>query len=276
MVHIFFNLGLSNSVLLKLQCFQIIPYRNSKLSADHYLLGPALSLSTSDHHHSNQVILEYDYGLIGSSNYFPHTTNKHLQISLSNIVYIHLIHELHEILFWFKQILPLLCNQSSVTNNDQLSIDNMDLLFNWPELSITFNNPLILIPCKSNQFNQFLLIGTKLIKINHYSSYCDASLSNSSITMKQHERVNKSYSIQLYFIDFGVFLYTNNDNVKTLSEQYLSSSSTIYSDSWVNFSSLHKFWLNSCKLDDSMLTATKQKSRHHIIMSPINFSAHVS
>lgn len=276
MVHIFFNLGLSNSVLLKLQCFQIIPYRNSKLSADQYLLGPALSLSTSDHHHSNQVILEYDYGLIGSSNYFPHKTNKHLQISLSNIVYIHLIHELHEILFWFKQILPLLCNQSSVTNNDQLSIDNMDLLFNWPELSITFNNPLILIPCKSNQFNQFLLIGTKLIKINHYSSYCDASLSNSSITMKQYERVNKSYSIQLYFIDFGVFLYINNDNVKTLSEQYLSSSSTIYSDSWVNFSSLHKFWLNSCKLDDSMLTATKQKSRHHIIMSPINFSAHVS
>ncbi|CAH8574319.1 unnamed protein product [Schistosoma haematobium] len=272
----FYHSSLSNSVLLKLQCFQIIPYRNSKLSADHYLLGPALSLSTSDHHHSNQVILEYDYGLIGSSNYFPHKTNKHLQISLSNIVYIHLIHELHEILFWFKQILPLLCNQSSVTNNDQLSIDNMGLLFNWPELSITFNNPLILIPCKSNQFNQFLLIGTKLIKINHYSSYCDASLSNSSITMKQHERVNKSYSIQLYFIDFGVFLYTNNDNVKTLSEQYLSSSSTIYSDSWVNFSSLHKFWLNSCKLDDSMLTATTQKSRHHIIMSPINFSAHIT
>ncbi|CAH8582680.1 unnamed protein product [Schistosoma rodhaini] len=274
----FHHSSLSNSVLLKLQCFQIIPYCNSKLSTDQYLLGPALSLSTSDHHHSDPIILKYDYELIGSSNYFPRKTNKHLQISLSNIVYIHFIHELHEILVWFKQILPLLCNQSSITNNDQLSIDNIDLLFNYPELSITFNNPLILIPCKSNQSNQFLLFGVKLIKINHHSSYCEASLSNPSVTRKQHERMNKSYSMQLYFIDFGVFLYTNNDNVKKSSEQYLSSSSssTIYSDSWLNFSSLYKFWLDSCKLDDIMLTATTEKSRHHIIISPINFSAHIT
>ncbi|TNN05925.1 Vacuolar protein sorting-associated protein isoform 2 [Schistosoma japonicum] len=278
-----------DSLSLKLRYFQIIPLCNPKFPIGQYLLGPAFSLSTVDGHCpcSNLITLKITAGSVTTTNDFQRKLRKRIQLIVSNIVYVHFVHEFHEIITWFIQLIPLFKGVHSTVGNDQCFImdnhhslkQNQEGFFaTWPEFLITFINPLILIPCNTNsrsdQFNQFLLMGTKFIKINYYPLYCNRLLSNSS-TVIIHQEINNSYSVQLCFMHFGVFLYVNvdadeNDNKKPSGNSYSSTACGYF----LNLSDIHKFWLQVSKLDDIMSTRIRktQSSRHHVIVAPTDFS----
>ncbi|KAK4468183.1 hypothetical protein MN116_008070 [Schistosoma mekongi] len=291
-LHVDLNYSSSlDSLSLKLRYFQIIPLCNPKFPIDQYLLGPAFSLSTVDSPCSNLVTLKVTSGSITTTNDFQRKLPKRIQLIISNIVYVHFVHEVHEIISWFIQMIPLFQDVHSNIGKDQrLIMDNHHSLkqnkegifASWPEFSITFINPLILIPCntssRSNQFNQFLLMGTKFIKISYNPMYFNRLLSNPS-TVIIHQEINNSYSVQLCFMHFGVFLYVDTDaNQDDDKKPSINPCSSITCQYLLNFSNLHKFWLQVSKLDDNTSTCIgkTQSSRHHVVVAPTDFSFYVT
>ncbi|CAH8862925.1 unnamed protein product [Trichobilharzia szidati] len=274
--------GLLNSLSVKLKTFQLHPLCNSQIQSDQYLFGSIfspVSFSTTAEQHSDLMHINVQWYTQHNSYPPVEIQQPQIQITLSNLVYIHSHSDVLEIIQWFQCIIPYLrLNKTVIQSSRNAHIDSdsgneissrLDkLLLLLSSLSVQFsmkiNNSIILIPSSFNPCAHFSLVGFKQIQINH-------NLLNS---MFNYSNSNDNKSVSFSIEQFSIMHYVNEAG--KVADQFLLRSSPPMERKklfHLNFRLLYEFWCQQMVWCNDPL---KYELCHRVIVFPMDFSVYIN
>ncbi|CAH8821313.1 unnamed protein product, partial [Trichobilharzia szidati] len=277
--------GLLNSLSIKLKTFQLHPLCNSQIQSDQYLFGSIfspVSSSTTAEQHSDLMHINVQWYTQHNGCPSVELHQPQIQITLSNLVYIHSHSDVLEIIQWFQCIIPYLrLNKTVIQSSRNAHIDSdsgneissrLDKsLLLLSSLSVQFsmkiNNSLILIPSSFNPCAHFLLLSFKQIQINH-------NLLNSMNSMFNCSNSNDSKSVSFSIEQFSIMHYVNEE--VEVADQFLLRSSPPMERKklfHLNFRLLYEFWCQQMVWCNNPM---KYNLCHQVIVFPMDFSIYIN